>query len=68
MNDAFQGALPDYTQVWISPMNRNARAAATIVPSYLRPSDAYTITDVLGLNPPAPGSYAGNIGWVRQNA
>jgi prepilin-type N-terminal cleavage/methylation domain-containing protein/prepilin-type processing-associated H-X9-DG protein len=67
MNDAFQGALPDYTQVLISSANRNTRAAATIVPTYLCPSDPYTITDVLGPNPPAPGSYAGNIGWVRRN-
>jgi prepilin-type N-terminal cleavage/methylation domain-containing protein/prepilin-type processing-associated H-X9-DG protein len=67
MNDAFVGTEPDYRRVMISPVSANLRAATTLVSSYLCPSDPFLITDALGVPPPAPGSYAGNIGWVRRN-
>ncbi len=53
MNDAFQGHYQITRRFLISSANRNTRAAATIVPTYLCPSDPFTITDVLGPNPPA---------------
>ncbi|MCA9127603.1 MAG: DUF1559 domain-containing protein [Planctomycetales bacterium] len=55
----------DYTHVTISSAHPLANVAATIVPTYLCPSDAATVTSTLGTAQPAPGSYAGNIGWVR---
>ncbi len=55
----------DYTQLTISSSHPNARAAATNVPTYLCPSDSSLLTPTLGTAQPAPGSYAGNLGWVR---
>ncbi|MFN7842732.1 MAG: DUF1559 domain-containing protein [Pirellula sp.] len=66
MNDAYQGALPDYKKVLISSANANARAASTFVPTYLCPSDPVNASENMGSAIPAPGSYAGNIGWVRR--
>ncbi len=48
----------------ISSSHRNAKAAQTIVPTYLCPSDPFSITTALGTSRPAPGSYAGNLGWI----
>lgn len=66
MNDAYLGALPDYKKVLISSANVNSKAASTFIPSYLCPSDPVTASENMGSALPAPGSYAGNIGWVRR--
>jgi len=66
MNDAYQGALPDYKKVLITSTNPNARAASTFISTYLCPSDPVNASENLGNAQPAPGSYAGNIGWVRR--
>lgn len=55
----------DYTQLTISSSHPNARAAATVVPTFLCPSDTLQSTPTMGTAQPAPGSYAGNVGWVR---
>ena len=51
----------------ISAGHRNAKAAATVVPTFLCPSDTWTWQPgheaLLGSARPAPGSYAGNVGW-----
>lgn len=54
-----------YTNLTISATHPNALAASQTISSYLCPSDSVTITSTLGSGRPAPGSYAGNIGWVR---
>ncbi len=54
-----------YRDLTISSSHRNAKAAQTIVPTYLCPSDPFSITTALGTSRPAPGSYAGNLGWIR---
>jgi prepilin-type N-terminal cleavage/methylation domain-containing protein/prepilin-type processing-associated H-X9-DG protein len=65
MNDAWQAVQPDYKVVLINNTHPNAMAASQIVPTYICPSDPYTMTDYIGSSRPAPGSYAGNVGWVR---
>ncbi len=55
----------DYQSVTISASHPNAKAAATIVPAFLCPSDGYRDSEAVGSARPAPGSYAGNVGWVR---
>jgi prepilin-type processing-associated H-X9-DG protein/prepilin-type N-terminal cleavage/methylation domain-containing protein len=60
---------PSNTSMRISASNPNAMAAATIVPTFLCPSDAYQqrpehATHVGSAT--APGSYAGNAGWPRR--
>lgn len=55
----------DYRGLTISADHRNAKAAATVVPGFLCPSDSYEQTSVLGSANPAPGNYAGNVGWVQ---
>jgi len=47
----------------ISRTHRNAAAAATVVPIYLCPSDAFTANDNMGTARPAPCNYCGNTGW-----
>lgn len=66
MNDAYLGALPDYKKVLISSTNVNSRAASTFIPTYLCPSDPVDASENMGSALPAPGSYAGNVGWVRR--
>jgi prepilin-type N-terminal cleavage/methylation domain-containing protein/prepilin-type processing-associated H-X9-DG protein len=56
-----------YQALTISAGHPNARAAATRVSLFLCPSDenGSRTSDVVGSAMAAPGSYAGNIGWVR---
>jgi prepilin-type processing-associated H-X9-DG protein len=60
---------PGHTSMRISSSNPNARAAATIVPTFLCPSDNYLQRSEhathVGSAMPAPGNYAGNAGWPR---
>lgn len=54
----------NYRELTISASHRNAGAAATQVATYLCPSDVFEpASPVLGSANPAPGSYAGNVGW-----
>lgn len=55
----------DYTRLQISSAHINSFPASTLVPSFLCPSDAVTATSTMGSGRAAPGSYAGNLGWVR---
>jgi prepilin-type N-terminal cleavage/methylation domain-containing protein/prepilin-type processing-associated H-X9-DG protein len=57
---------PDYWHWHVPADSPNALAAATVVSTYLCPSDALVVTDQLGPARPAPGSYAGNVGWARR--
>jgi len=54
----------DYQVLTLSATHPNARAAATIVQTYVCPSDSFDENSVMGSARPAPGSYAGNVGWV----
>jgi prepilin-type processing-associated H-X9-DG protein/prepilin-type N-terminal cleavage/methylation domain-containing protein len=56
----------DYQSLTISTAHRNARAAAQRVGVYLCPADenGSRSSDAVGSALTAPGSYAGNIGWV----
>ncbi len=56
----------DYRLLTISDTHPNAMAAATRINSFLCPSDSADMTSTLGTGQPAPGSYAGNVGWVRR--
>ena len=49
----------------ISDTHRNAAAAATVVPTFLCPSDGATghNTEITGTANPASSNYAGNAGW-----
>ncbi len=64
MDTCDQAGAADYQQLFISQAHPNANAAATVVPTFLCPSDSYVTNDVMGSAKPAPGSYAGNLGWV----
>ena len=55
----------DYTQVQVSASHPNAGAASTHITTFLCPSDALSSTSTLGSAYPAPGSYTGNVGWIR---
>ncbi len=55
----------DYTHLTISASHPNARAASAMIGTFLCPSDSPQITSTMGSGNPAPGSYAGNLGWVR---
>ena len=55
----------DYTTLTISAGHINSVPASQSLPVLLCPSDSVRMTDYLGSARPAPGSYAGNIGWVR---
>jgi prepilin-type N-terminal cleavage/methylation domain-containing protein len=57
---------PNYLSLNIQANHRNAQAAAQVIPTFICPSDAWVPTQVAGTASPAPGSYAANIGWVRQ--
>jgi prepilin-type N-terminal cleavage/methylation domain-containing protein/prepilin-type processing-associated H-X9-DG protein len=56
----------DYQSLTMSADHPNARAAATVVPAFLCPSDSYRPSNAFGSLDPAPGNYAGNAGWVRK--
>ena len=58
-----QGNSSDYRSVLISSSHPNAAAAATQVETFLCPSDFLVPSLGAGTAPPAPGSYAANIGW-----
>jgi len=49
----------------ISEDHPNAKAAATVIPTYLCPSEVYNLESgtVVGSANPAPDSYAANAGW-----
>lgn len=57
---------PNYYRLDIRANHRNAAAAATRVATFLCPSDPWVQTQYAGTASPAPGSYAANLGWVRQ--
>ncbi|HWL07598.1 MAG TPA: DUF1559 domain-containing protein, partial [Planctomicrobium sp.] len=52
-------------KIGISSAHPNARAAATVVSSFLCPSDPYIAENLLGSAGPAPGSYTANAGWPK---
>jgi prepilin-type N-terminal cleavage/methylation domain-containing protein len=58
-----QTSSTEYLDLTIAATHRNAKAAATVVAGYLCPSTTYERNSVLGSAYPAPGSYAGNVGW-----
>lgn len=66
MNDSYAGSGPDYLRVFIDRSNPNSVAASTLIPTFLCPSDTGTVTTFAGNRGTAPGSYAGNIGWVAR--
>jgi prepilin-type N-terminal cleavage/methylation domain-containing protein len=53
-----------YAKLTISAVHPNAKAAATLVSVFLCPSDSFEPAATLGSAHPAPGDYAGNVGWV----
>src|SRR5690606_25680772 len=52
-----------YRGLTISANHPNAKAAATVIATFLCPAELYDVTTFLGTAAPAPGSYAGNVGW-----
>jgi prepilin-type N-terminal cleavage/methylation domain-containing protein/prepilin-type processing-associated H-X9-DG protein len=66
MNDAYTGQDPDYLRVFIDSSNPNSTAASTRVSSFLCPSDTATVTAFISPKGTAPGSYAGNVGWIAR--
>ena len=65
MDTCGQTSSSDYAGLTISATHVNAKAAATIVPTYLCPSATWQHNDVMGSADTAPGSYAANLGWPR---
>ncbi len=67
MDGCTGGYAPGNPALRISASHPNAKAAATVVPAFLCPSDGYSQrpehAPLLGSAQPAPGSYAGNVGW-----
>lgn len=59
-------ATPNYLRLDIQANHRNAAAAATKIATFLCPSDPWVQTSFGGTAVPAPGSYAGNMGWIRR--
>lgn len=55
--------MASHSEIRISSNHRNAEAAATPVAAFLCPSDSFMVNDSIGNAPPAPGSYAANVGW-----
>ena len=53
----------EYRGLTISANHPNAKAAATVIATFLCPGELYDVTSALGTATPAPGSYAGNVGW-----
>jgi prepilin-type N-terminal cleavage/methylation domain-containing protein len=66
MTSAMAGSTPDYYALRIDASHKNAAAARTVISTYLCPSDPWLQTDAAGTSRPAPGSYAGNLGWIRR--
>ena len=70
MDGCTGGYRPSAPAMRISATHPNAKAAATVVPSFLCPSDSYTqrseYAQFVGSAMPAPGNYAGNVGWPRR--
>jgi len=70
MDGCTGGYRPTATAMRISASHPNAKVAATVVPSFLCPSDSYTQrpehVQFVGSALPAPGNYAGNVGWPRR--
>ncbi|MEQ1828298.1 MAG: DUF1559 domain-containing protein, partial [Pirellula sp.] len=66
MNSIMSGATPDYYKLQIDASHKNSHAARAVIPTYLCPSDPWQLTDAAGSARPAPGSYVGNIGWIKQ--
>ena len=52
-----------YKKLKISSTNPNAKAATSVIPTYLCPSSSWERNEVVGSAAPAPGSYAANLGW-----
>jgi prepilin-type N-terminal cleavage/methylation domain-containing protein/prepilin-type processing-associated H-X9-DG protein len=67
MDGCTGGYEPTNPALRISASHPNAKAAATVVPGFLCPSDSYMQlpqhAQMIGSAQPAPGSYAGNVGW-----
>lgn len=59
------GGSPNYLQLLIQSNHKNAVVAATRISTFLCPSDPWVQTNYAGTAQPAPGSYAGNVGWTR---
>jgi prepilin-type N-terminal cleavage/methylation domain-containing protein len=59
------GSSGEYRNLTISANHPNAAAVAVTVATFLCPSETYEPNTVLGTAAPAPGSYAGNVGWVQ---
>jgi len=70
MDGCTGGYKPTATTMRISSGNPNAKAAATVVPSFLCPSDSWSWrgehAQYVGSAQPAPGNYTGNVGWPRR--
>jgi prepilin-type N-terminal cleavage/methylation domain-containing protein/prepilin-type processing-associated H-X9-DG protein len=66
MTSALSGASADYYKLKIDADHVNALAARTVIPTYLCPSDPWQLTDAAGTSRPAPGSYVGNVGWIKR--
>jgi prepilin-type processing-associated H-X9-DG protein len=66
MDQCNQRSSYDFQRLTISATHPNAAAAATRVSMFVCPSDTNGTrqSDAVGSALPAPGSYAGNIGWV----
>jgi prepilin-type N-terminal cleavage/methylation domain-containing protein/prepilin-type processing-associated H-X9-DG protein len=52
----------------IGAAHTNAQAAATVVPSFLCPSDTYADSLAMGSARPAPSNYAANVGWPHMSS
>lgn len=67
MDQCNLSSASSYQSLTISGGHPNARAAATRVSLFVCPSDenGSRSSDAVGSALTAPGSYAGNIGWVR---
>lgn len=64
MDTCNQAGPSNYQGLTLSAGHRNAMAAATLVPSFLCPSDSHEKNSSIGSAQPAPGNYIGNVGWV----
>ncbi len=53
-----------YSRLKISADHPNAAAVATVLPTLLCPSEKVETSAIVGTALPAPGSYAGNVGWL----
>jgi prepilin-type N-terminal cleavage/methylation domain-containing protein len=66
MTSSFASRSPNYYKLEIDANHRNAEAAAARIATFLCPSDPWVQTPYAGSATPAPGSYAGNLGWPRR--